>query len=683
MTQSHTSPLEYRPEIDGLRALAVVPVILFHAGLKAFAGGFVGVDIFFVISGYLITLILVADQQRGGISLSHFYERRARRILPALLGVTLVASLLALLLMVPYQVEHFGWSVLALAGFASNFYFWKSTGYFAPDAGTLPLLHTWSLAVEEQFYLLFPLLLVALLRHGRQVAFLGFLGLAVASLLLGDWMVAWSAKAAYFLLPTRAWELLLGVLLAFLQGSRPVTGEGVARSLLAALGAALVSVSIVAFNEHTPFPGLPALIPTLGAALLIRYAGSGNLAGRLLGSRPLVAIGLVSYSAYLIHQPLLAFARLMRGADLPLPVTLGLVALVFPLSYLSWRFVEGPGRTRQLPRREVLKSAGASLALTASAGCMLALLGPLAGRQGIPDSVWQSINVPNAECQDTTRALTGERLLCPVNLAADKHLDFLYLGDSHMQALAPAVIAWAEARGLSGAYTGLPGCPPLLGVYVEDFEGARDECHDRNARVLEIVRAQRVRQVVLAARWSVYTGGDGSDDLKHLRLDRKAADSVAASDLAFVTGLRQTLSAYRDLGVKVYVILQVPQQDKEPLAIYEAVRGLAPEAMRRALRQESETREAHAALQARNVAILRQMQAEFPDTVVRLLDPALTFCDAVACPVGDETVSWYHDRNHLSKAGADRMLPQLQRELARIAPARAPASVPSQVTAAR
>lgn len=653
----------YRREIDGLRALAVVPVILFHAGVKAFPGGFVGVDVFFVISGYLITLLLLAEQQRGRISLAHFYERRARRILPALLGVILVSSLVAPLLMVPYQLEHFGWSVLSLAAFGSNFYFWKSTGYFAPDAGILPLLHTWSLAVEEQFYIVFPLLLIALQRYGRRVAVPGFLVLALGSLFLAEWMSTQSSTAAYFLLPTRAWELLLGVLLAFLQNSCPVLGARLPQSLLACLGIALVGVSIVQLNAHMPYPGLYTLAPTLGAALIIRYATPGNLVGRLLGWQPVVVIGLISYSAYLIHQPLLAFARLMHGAELPLPVALGLVALVFPLSYLSWRFIEGPGRAVQLPRREVLKSAGAGLALTASAGCILALLGPRFGMLGIPESVLQSLNQPAVVCQDNSSAPAGERWLCPINPARDRHLDFLYLGDSHMQSLIPAMTVWTRESGLSGAYAGRAGCPPLLGVYVENDEGPTGRCHDLNAKVIDFVRAHPVRHVVLAARWSEYTGGEGTEVVRFLTLDRNGKTSEEISNLAFVTGLRKTLQAYHDIGAQVYVILQVPQQEIDPQLLYERVRGLAPEAMRRALVKESLSLDGHVTLQARNVAVFHSMQAEFPDTLKILVDPTKTFCDAKGCPIGNEMTSWYRDRNHLSLAGAAKMVPQLEREL--------------------
>lgn len=352
----------YRPEIDGLRALAIIPVILFHAGLNTFSGGFVGVDVFFVISGYLITQLLLADHWQGRMSLARFYERRARRILPALLAVTLLFSPLALLLMAPWQAAHFGRSVLALTLFGSNFYFWKNTGYFAPEADTQPLLHTWSLAVEEQFYIGFPLLLMVLLRWGRRTALLALLALTVASLLLAQWQLEQAPAAAYFLLPARAWELLLGVLLALLP--RPAARAGRSASWLAAMGLVLVGAAIVRFDRHTPHPGVYTLVPTLGAALLIRYASPANPVGRLLGGRLPVGIGLLSYSAYLIHQPLFAFARLMHGAALPLPFALGLALLVLPLAYLSWRFIETPGRTLALPRRQVFKNALAGLVLS-------------------------------------------------------------------------------------------------------------------------------------------------------------------------------------------------------------------------------------------------------------------------------------------------------------------------------
>lgn len=339
------SALHYRPEIDGLRALAVVPVILFHAGLPAFAGGFVGVDIFFVISGYLITSIVIKELDQGHFSFGNFYERRARRILPALLLVMLCSMPFAWRWMMPDELKDFAQSLLAVLLFSSNLLFWQESGYFDGEADLKPLLHTWSLGVEEQFYLLFPLSAWLAWRCFRQHVVPFYLALLLASLLASQWRLAEDASAAFYLLPFRAWELLLGALLALREakaGGRtpPRWGE-----LSGAVGLLLILLSLALFGKETPFPGFAALLPTLGTLLLIHGASSSTVVGKLLGQRLLVGIGLISYSAYLWHQVLFALTRLYTFNTAHIDVYKMLALLSFALAFLSWKYVEGPFRS--------------------------------------------------------------------------------------------------------------------------------------------------------------------------------------------------------------------------------------------------------------------------------------------------------------------------------------------------
>ena len=353
--------MRYRAEIDGLRAVAVVPVILFHAGSDLFSGGYLGVDVFFVISGYLITTILVDDLAAGRFSIARFYERRARRILPALFVVLAATSVLAWAWMVPSQLEDYARTVIAVVLFVSNIHFWRSEDYFAPVAELNPLLHTWSLAVEEQFYIGFPLLLLALWRFGSRRLFMAIAALSCASLLLAEWAWRNEPAANFFLLPTRAWELGIGALCALVLRE----GRVRARPLLAGLGLGLIVVSIFVFDDETPFPSLYALAPVGGTALVILFAQAGSPVARLLSLRAMVGIGLVSYSAYLWHQPLFALAR-VRSLVHPSPeLMLGLVLVTFVLAYLSWRFVEQPfrGSGSVLPTRaSVFAASGAAAA---------------------------------------------------------------------------------------------------------------------------------------------------------------------------------------------------------------------------------------------------------------------------------------------------------------------------------
>ncbi len=342
--------MKYRPEIDGLRTVAVVPVILFHAGATLFSGGFVGVDVFFVISGYLITTILIGELETGRFSIINFYERRARRILPALFFVMLCTLPFAWAWMLPNQMKDFSQSLFAVTVFGSNFLFWKTSGYFAAAADEKPFLHTWSLAVEEQYYVLFPIFLFLAWRFGRNRVFWMIAGFAGLSLLISEWGWRNEPKANFFLFPTRAWELFAGSIAAFLiksHGIRP-------NNILSGIGLLAILFSIFFYTEATPFPSVYALLPVGGSVLIVLFATRDTLAGRLLSTKPFVGIGLVSYSAYLWHQPLFAFARirLTEAPSLTLMLFLSVMAVV--LAGFSWKYVEQPFRLKAVTSRRLI-----------------------------------------------------------------------------------------------------------------------------------------------------------------------------------------------------------------------------------------------------------------------------------------------------------------------------------------
>ena len=362
----------YRPEVDGLRALAILPVVLFHAGFAGFSGGFVGVDVFFVISGYLITSLVMRDIAEDRFSILTFYERRARRILPAMIFVVLCSIPLAIALLLPADLADFGDSVTATMGFYANHFFLNHVDYFAPRAETMPLLHMWSLAVEEQYYLFVPPLMWLLWRFGvRGRLMLGLVALAsLASLVAASLLVLRWQATAFFIFPTRAFELGIGSMLALILRGRPLP-SGPANGPLALLGIALILGSVVFLPEDALMPSWLSLIPCLGAALIIAFATPGTWARAVLASKPLVGIGLISFSFYLWHQPLFAFARAMVGT--PRPATMaGLALLSALLAVVSWRFVEQPARHARLSRARVLGLAAIGLAVTALAGQIVA-----------------------------------------------------------------------------------------------------------------------------------------------------------------------------------------------------------------------------------------------------------------------------------------------------------------------
>jgi len=338
--------MEYRREIDGLRALAVLPVIFFHAGFSMFSGGFVGVDVFFVISGYLITTIILAELKQGNFSIVNFYERRARRILPALFLVMLVCIPFAWVLLSPAELTSFSKSLIAVPLFVSNFFFLSDGGYFETAAELKPLLHTWSLAVEEQYYVIFPIVLMLIWKLGKSRILLTLSLVFCVSLAVAQWAAYTKPDAAFYLLPTRGWELIIGAFAAMYLSkvNRKEFSKG-ASELGGWLGVALILYAVFAYSKATPFPGLYALVPTLGAALIILFATQQTSVGKFVGNTMFVSIGLISYSAYLWHQPVLAYAR-HSLLNINVLATYLLIGLVISLSILSWKYVESPFRTK-------------------------------------------------------------------------------------------------------------------------------------------------------------------------------------------------------------------------------------------------------------------------------------------------------------------------------------------------
>ncbi|MDA9805630.1 acyltransferase [Gammaproteobacteria bacterium] len=336
--------MKYRAEIDGLRALAVIPVILFHAGFVLFSGGFVGVDVFFVISGYLITTILIEDIENNQFSIISFYERRARRILPALFFIMFICIPFALILMLPSQVEYFSRSLIAVSLFVSNILFWRESGYFDAAAEEKPLLHTWSLAVEEQYYLLFPIFLMFAWRFGKNRVFWMIVIMASVSLIISEWGWRNQPNANFYLAPTRAWELFAGSISAFI-----VQKHGVKKNNLFALfGLVAILFSIFVYDKSTPFPSIYSLVPILGVVLIILYADRNTLTAKLLSTKIFVGLGLISYSAYLWHQPLFVFARFLNHGMQESHLMAALFFVSIFLAYLTWKYIENPMRRKDL-----------------------------------------------------------------------------------------------------------------------------------------------------------------------------------------------------------------------------------------------------------------------------------------------------------------------------------------------
>lgn len=672
MTTAHSPAVPYRPEVDGLRALAVLPVVLYHAGVPLFSGGFVGVDVFFVISGYLITSIILAELACGEFSLIRFYERRARRILPALSVMMLACLPMAWLWLDPLDLKAFAKSLVAVPLFSSNVLFWMESGYFDGEADLKPLIHTWTLGVEEQYYVLIPLWLMLTWRMGRRFRVLSLVAMAVASLAWAEYGTRHASTGAFFLLPARAWELLMGSFVAFYASRYPghAEGGGAGRQFLAAVGLGLLAWAFFTFDHGTPFPGVHALVPTLGAALLILFAGTGTWVGRLLATRPLVFIGLISYSAYLWHQPMLAFARSRSLVPPPLTDMLLVAGASLVIAWLSWRYVERPFRQRQgFSRQQVFSYGALASALFMAVGVGGYLTYGFA-RPAVPDpSLAQAFEDPTvrAECD---RDYSGDGWgigLCffgaPSKAGA---ADVAVFGDSHSEAMLPAFDEAGRHLGLSVAHLGVGGCPPLLGVDVAVGNYGPGACAALAQRQLDYVRKHGIKRVVLIARWSLYTdGGYEQHEMTRYFLvtpehqARTRENSRAVFDEAF----EKTVDAYRALGAQVDVIAQAPQQLATPKYVYYRLAqktGANPEEKQQALRAISISVAEHRQLQHYTRSRFERDQAEGRLRLV-ILDGRL--CDKERCLIGDAG-SFYKDSDHLNGHGIALFTEDMQQLLA-------------------
>jgi peptidoglycan/LPS O-acetylase OafA/YrhL len=486
--------LNYRPEIDGLRAIAVVSVILFHAKFALFSGGFVGVDIFFVISGYLITTILIDDLENKRFSIIGFYERRARRILPALFFVMLVCVPFAWTLMLHNQLTDFFRSIIGVSLFVSNIIFWRESGYYDPMALEKPLLHTWSLAVEEQFYLIFPIFLLLTFRLGRNRVFWIIVILALISFALSEW--GWRNKptANFYLAPTRVWELFAGAMVTFLavrDGSR-------ANNTLATLGLCLMAFAIFVFDESTPVPSIYTLIPVSGAVLFIMFGTNQTFAAKILSGKTVVGVGLISYSAYLWHQPLFSFGRIISIHSRLNGAIYYLIALTFFLAILSWIFVERPFRSKsRFSRGNIFfMSAGGLLFFS-----VLGLAGyfQLIPYKNIDLQVSPVLAEKGRNCALNSREFNQN---CKVIGSHSARPSTLLLGDSHAAAIHSALSDALIKAGESAFYISLSGCTPIRNVAIS-FKDVFENCISLNEFIYgDLLKSYKFKNIILASRWT-------------------------------------------------------------------------------------------------------------------------------------------------------------------------------------
>ena len=631
----------YRREIDGLRALAVMPVILFHAGFSLFSGGFVGVDVFFVISGYLITSILLEDIEKQQFSIVRFYERRARRILPALFFVLLVCLPFAWMWMLAGQLQDFAASLFSVVTFISNLFFLTQVNYFAPNAEVQPLLHTWSLAVEEQYYLFFPPLLYFVYRFGNKAAFWVVVLLTLASFGLSQWLGQLNPERNFFFTGSRLWEIGVGSVAAFV-----VRKQGVGNNQwLALLGLAAVLIAIFAYDKSLPFPSVYTLLPVLGVLLLILYAGSETWVAKALSGRLIVGIGLVSYSAYLWHQPVFAFARIRMLGEPQWWVLLLLAGLSLILAAFSWRFVEQPFRGSDNGKKPWLASR-LSLFVASLAGLVVFGLIGVVGYKGkgmperLPAIVAQlevATHMVNANCE-------AEDYGCVIGDFGTATTNVLMLGDSHAAAYAAGFApVLSDSQSSMKVWTG--GCAPVVN-YRKYLSSQRDiDCAQQLDSVLDkAVNDTNIKTVVLAAEWGYYVQGWRYESRMFTYQYAGSGNTDFNNNSSeFAKAFIATVKMLREADKQVVVISPLPEY---------AVR--IPEAMAKIHWRQGDMQHLQMPIDEydyRNREFLALLQrSEFMDLDV--IDVSAYFCDELACsPYNEQTMPLLSDGNHLNEMG--------------------------------
>lgn len=641
---------KYRKEIDGLRCIAVLSVLIYHAGFSAFGvkllpGGFLGVDVFFVISGYLITGIVLSECNDGSWSLLRFYERRARRILPALFVVIAATILLAWWLMTPAQMMDFGASAGATALFGSNVFFWLDTGYFSEAIELKPLAHTWSLAVEEQFYLVLPLMIWSLVKVSRGRYLAGTLiAVAAASFVSALWLGANRPAANFYLLPSRGWELLGGSLLAFLESKRQRPTAGLLQKVAPVVGLMMIVGSVVLVNGSMRHPGFVTMPVIAGTMLLIWFAGARGVTTRLLTFRPIVGIGLISYSLYLWHQPLFSFARLYSINDLLLWQRVVLVGISIPIAFLSWRYVERPFRQAGVIGKKTIwvSSAAATAAVLVWSGIAL----KAQGWQGRMPPAFQHLAVVergywNEKGEDCLK--TNCRVGDPVEPS------IAVVGDSHA-----AMLAMSFDKALKG--TGMAADVVASGsVYVSQYPDFYRGLDDVLERQKAIIFSPQIKTVVLSSRAvlrvtnTMFDNGEGGVEPSPPEFNGRTPDQRAE----FARRIREGVTELLGAGKRVVLVYPVPEVGWDvPVTLAKIyARGGDP-----ITTSEQRYREREADILA--------LYDSIPDSgnLIRIY-PEKLFCSIDIpgrCSVADEKSIFYLDDDHLSVAGSNMVVADIQ-----------------------
>ncbi len=638
----------YRPDIDGLRGLAMFPILFLHAGLSLTPGGFIGVDIFFVISGYLIIDIVRNQLADGKFSLFDFMSRRVRRIFPAAFTTVFFTLLAGWFLLGPYDYQELARSARYNVLFSANHFFWMQDGYWDTASQLKPLLHTWSLAVEEQFYFLLPLFMIATFRFRENIRLLLMLLIALASFIASVWSVEHAPSSAYFLLHSRAWEILIGGLLTYIPkntGSKPWLSE-----LIGGAGLLTIIALFFVYDHKMPFPGFAGLAPTLATAALI-WGGPYNLGSRLLSAKIMVYFGRMTYSWYLIHWPLIAYANYWYGDDLTLSQTVAILLASFVLAHFSRKYVE-----ESVLKKKIFKT-NKSLISTAICLVLLTLMvvQTIKVHEGFPERLpklsqqYHSARIRSAEvkrCSAVSAEQVDKNQLCRLGKKVLQDTpQYITWGDSHNASLLPLYDSLADDYGIAGWHAARIACPPLLGLQWKK----NPECNAFNAAMLETIKKNHIANVVLASRWTLPINGDDKGEMPLLLEPPQGM----TKETYYQQLLEKTIADIRATGARVWIVKQVPTHPFEPpkhLAVL-AMKGKNTVGLGKSF-----------ALHMQQVAFVNSIfDRAIKDPGVNLIDPVPLFCsDKIVCRTENDGWSLYRDDHHVSTYGALYLKPMMQ-----------------------
>lgn len=644
----------YRKDIDGLRAIAVLAVVLNHAKIPGFSGGYVGVDIFFVISGFLITGIILREIAENKFTFSGFYERRIRRIIPALLGVVLFVIAGSFILFDAQKIQMAGKSLIATMLFYSNINFWMEAGYFDAPSQSKPLLHTWSLAVEEQFYIFFPLFMVLSHTYAQRYKKTAIMLLLLSSLILSIYQVHQDQTSAFYLTQFRIWELLTGSLLAVGVSQNTLTST--ASNALGITGLLFTTAPMLLYTENTSFPGVSAIPPVIGTMLIMYSNGvRENLVGKILKQPVLVFFGKISYSLYLWHWPIFIFAKYYLIRPMNFSETSMILFLTIVISTISWKFIETPFRSREkLKTKTIFSLAAASTAIIVTiAGSMYYLDGTLLAAgitksNGVErDNQWLS---SLKKCDINTIDQPDDILTCPIGSKTSPKT-FMVWGDSH----APTIFGKggdnaAKENKTAGVITYSISCPPYLGITVDPPNG-EIPCDQYNNMVIKYLeRHLEIKTVILVSRATFYLEGTPykQEEAVQINLVDNLDESHADSDSETLTriGLTRTIQALQKLGRNVVIVTPIPEIGYD----VPSVNFIATRTGRDANTLIAPTLEEYLARSSRIHALLNELEQEFG---IVLIEPWKILCQDGICRVAIHQTPLYLDDDHLSSYGSE------------------------------